>query len=202
MEMVMRSTWRRSTAAFALVLSATIASSALTAGERYATASPQSLNRQLADGYSVGPGDKLRVTVFDEPGLTGEYAVGVDGGLALPLIDAIEANGKSTSQLVGIIARHLQDGGYVLSPRVSVEILEHRPFYILGEVGKPGEYPYSGALTLDQAVAIAGGFTPRANTKQVYLKRQDSSEKVKVRLDGTALKIAPGDTITIREAFF
>lgn len=200
--MAMQTAWMRGAAWATLGAAAMLAPLSSAVGEKYASRSPQVLNTQVADGYAVGPGDKLRVTVFDEPGLTGEYAVGVEGGLALPLIDSIPAGGKSTADLTAAIAQRLQDGGYVLSPRVSVEILEHRPFYILGEVEKPGKYPYSGALTLEQAVAIAGGYTPRANTKQIVLKRQNTAEKVKVRLDETALKIAPGDTITVREAFF
>lgn len=160
------------------------------------------LNKELDAGYHVAAGDKLRVTVFGEPSLTGEYAIGVGGDLSLPLIEAIPADGSTPKQLSQTITAALKAGGYVLDPRVSVEILQHRPFYILGEVKSPGEYPYSGDLTFEQAVARAGGFTPRANRRTVSLRRQNSSAQQRVKLDGVALKIAPGDTITVNESFF
>lgn len=172
------------------------------AGERLARASVSELNGQLSSGYSIAPGDKLRITVFDEPTLTGEYTIGVGGELALPLIETIHAGGQTTSALTTAIADKLQQGGYVLAPRVSVEIIQHRPFFILGEVKLPGEYPYSGDLTLDQAVAKAGGYTARANKGTIVIRRQDAKQGYRVRLDGTALKIAPGDTIIVQEAFF
>jgi polysaccharide export outer membrane protein len=160
------------------------------------------LNSELGGGYHVAAGDNLRVTVFDEPTLTGEYLIGVGGELSLPLIDAIAADGKSTRELARIISEKLKAGGYVLAPRVAVEITKHRPFYILGEVKKPGEYPYSGDLTFEQAVASAGGFTPRANHRMITIRREGLSEQLRVRLESDALKIAPGDTITVRESFF
>jgi polysaccharide biosynthesis/export protein len=159
-------------------------------------------NGDLTQGYKVAAGDKLRVTVFDEPTLTGEYEIGVDGELSLPLIASIPAAGVTTGELSGLIAAKLKEGGYVLAPRVSAEIILHRPFYILGEVVKPGEYSYSGDLTLDQAIAKAGGYTPRAEKRAVTLRRQQWASAKRVKLDGTPLKIAPGDTITIQEAFF
>ncbi len=199
--------WRRIESSLSIVL---IALSGLfflavpaSARDRIDTVTVQALNSQLSGGYRVASGDKLRVTVFDEPNLSGDYEVGVEGNLSIPLIESIRAAGQTTSQLKQQIADKLESGGYVLSPRVSVEILEHRPFYILGEVKQPGEYPYSGDLTFEQAVAKAGGFTPRANTKVIYLKRQGESEKIRVRLDtDLPLKISPGDTIVVREAFF
>lgn len=166
------------------------------------TESVQTLNSELVGGYRVASGDKLNITVFDEPSLSGQYTIGVSGDLALPLLDAIPASGKTTADLSQVIQDRLKQGGYVLTPRVSVEIVEHRPFYILGEVKQPGEYPYTGDLTFDQAVAKAGGFTARANQRVIYLKRQNSPAKVRVKIGETPLKIAPGDTITVREAFF
>lgn len=165
-------------------------------------ASVNSTNQDLTQGYQVASGDKLRVTVFDEPNLTGEYEIGVDGELSLPLIEAIPAAGVTTSKMSELIATKLKEGGYVLAPRVSVEIILHRPFFILGEVVKPGEYSYSGDLTLDQAVAKAGGYTARAEKKAITLRRQQWASARRVKLDSTPLKIAPGDTITIQEAFF
>lgn len=159
-------------------------------------------NAMIVDGYRVGAGDKVKVTVFDEPALSGEYEIGDGGTLALPLIGQIQAIGQTPRQLSEIVSADLRNGGYVLEPRVSIEVLEYRPFFILGEVNEPGEYPYSGDLTLQQAVAKAGGFTPRANKGTVELQRQQWAEPQRLRLDDATLLIAPGDTITILEAFF
>jgi len=167
-----------------------------------ATLTASELNSELEGGYRVASGDKLRITVFDEPTLTGEYQVGVGGGLSVPLIDEVACNGLTPEQIASAISTKLKEGGYVLVPVVSVEILEHRPFYILGEVKTPGEYPYKGNLTFEQAVAIAGGFTPRANHGAIMLKREDWPNERKVKIDGHALKIAPGDTIRVTESFF
>jgi polysaccharide export outer membrane protein len=171
-----------------------------TAGNRTLHASE--LNGQLDGGYHVAAGDKLRVTVFGEATLTGEYTIGVGGDLSLPLIESIPANQHTPKQLAQMISDSLKKGGYVLDPRVAVEILEHRPFYILGEVKAPGEYPYNGDMTFEQAVARAGGFTARANRRTVSILRQDWPRQQRVKLDGEPLKIAPGDTITVNEAFF
>lgn len=160
------------------------------------------LNNEFAVGYRVGAGDKIKVTVFDEPSLTGEYQIGGAGELAMPLIDPIATNGLTPKEIAATIAAKLKAGGYVLVPRVAAEVVINRPFYILGEVKQPGEYPYSGDMTFEQSVARAGGFTPRANRSTILLRRQNWGSAKKVRLDGPALKIAPGDTITVRESFF
>lgn len=161
-----------------------------------------STNAALTEGYRVAAGDKLRITVFDEEALTGEYEIGDGGVLAMPLIETIAADGMTPVQLAGVITDKLKNGGYVLVPRVSVEIVSHRPFFILGEVANPGEYPYSGELTLEQAVAKAGGYTPRAEKNEVMLRRQEWETPMRVKLNGPSLRIAPGDTITVTEAFF
>lgn len=159
-------------------------------------------NSGLVQGYRIADGDKLKVTVFDEPTLTGEFGVGLDGGLSLPLINAMRAAGQTPNELAENIKSALVAGGYVLSPRVSVEVSQHRPFYILGEVKAPGEYPYIGDLTVEQAIAKAQGYSVRANKSEVVLRRQGWNEGRRVRLDSVPLLIAPGDTITIQEAFF
>lgn len=159
-------------------------------------------NRGLSQGYLIDAGDSLKVTVFDEETLTGEYDVGTGGVLALPLIEPIVVKDQGPQEVAGMIAKSLADGGYVLGPRVSVEILEHRSFFILGEVETPGEYPHNGQLSLEQAVAKAGGYTSRAGRTSIVLKRQDWPESRLVKLGEGTLLIAPGDTITIRESFF
>lgn len=178
------------------------ASGASGAGAREPTLLASKLNQEVAVGYRIAAGDKLKVTVFEEPSLTGEYQIGGSGDLAIPLIDPIPAKGLTPNEIATIIAEKLKAGGYVLVPRVAAEVIINRPFYILGEVKLPGEYPYGGDMTLEQAVARAGGFSPRANRTTILLRRQDWTSARKVKLDGPALRIAPGDTITIRESFF
>ena len=165
-------------------------------------ASVASLNSDIVEGYRIGSGDRLKVVVFDEASLSGEFEIGESGELALPLIGSVPASGKSTGQLAGLITQELSAGGYVLDPRVSIEVMEYRPFYILGEVSQPGEYPYNGDLTLQQAVAKAGGYTARANKNTVELQRHDWAGAKKVKVSESTLKIAPGDTVTILESFF
>lgn len=150
--------------------------------------------------YRLGTADRLRITVFGEPALSGEFAVGADGQLALPLIGAIRASGLTTREVQDAIARTLGQG-YMLDPRVSAEVLAYRPFYILGEVNRPGEYPYAASLTVLNAVATAQGFTYRANTRRVYIRRADGSEERLYALTA-ATPVAPGDTIRIGERFF
>lgn len=165
-------------------------------------ASVAEANAGITQGYRIADGDKLKVTVFDEPTLTGEFAVGLDGSLSLPLINSMQASGQTPNELGAKITSALAAGGYVLSPRVSVEVAQHRPFYILGEVNAPGEYPYIGDLTVDQAIAKAKGYSARANKSEVVLQRQGWTQGRRVRLDTAPLLIAPGDTITVQEAFF
>ena len=159
-------------------------------------------NAGLTQGYRIAEGDKLKVTVFEEAALTGEFGVGLDGSLSLPLISSMQASGQTPSELGAKITSALAAGGYVLTPRVSVEVSQHRPFYILGEVNAPGEYSYIGDLTVDQAIAKAKGYSPRANKSEVVLQRQGWAGGRRVRLGTTPLLIAPGDTVTVQEAFF
>ena len=159
-------------------------------------------NAAMSQGYRVSGGDKIRVSVFDEPTLTGEYDIGLDGGLSLPLLGTIPAQGKSAEQLAQAIAAALSEGGYVNDPRVAVDVAMHRPFFILGEVQAPGEYPYAGDLTVEQAIAKAGGYTPRAARSEVVLRRASWAEPRRIKLGTAPLLIAPGDTIRVEEAFF
>jgi polysaccharide export outer membrane protein len=153
-------------------------------------------------GYRVGAGDKLRITVFNEPTLTGEYNVTPTGAVAFPLIGVVQAGTHTTEEVTREITGRLA-GAYVNDPRVSVEVLNYRPFYILGEVNKPGEYPYASGMTVDQAIAKAGGFTYRANEKTAFLRRQTSTGEHPVSLRGiNQVAILPGDTIRVGERYF
>ncbi len=155
---------------------------------------------QVTSAYTLGSSDKLRVTVFGHPDLSGEFEVDGTGQISLPLIGQKKALGLSTSMLEQSITETLS-GGYILDPRVSVEVINYRPFYILGEVGKPGEYPYTNGLTVQNAVAAAGGYSYRANKRVVYIKSIDSDREIAYELTpGTVVK--PGDTLRIGERIF
>lgn len=150
--------------------------------------------------YRLGPGDKIRVIVFGEESLSGQFVVAGNGKVALPLIGEISAQNLSVPEFQEAVVAALSQG-YLREPRVSAEVLTYRPFYILGEVNKPGEYPYSNGLTVLNAVATAGGFTYRAQTKKVYIRRHaDVAEKAYPLAPET--RVAPGDTIRVVERFF
>lgn len=150
--------------------------------------------------YALGPGDKLRITVFNEATLTGEFTVTPGGTIAFPLIGDLPVKDNTIEALQRAITGRLA-AGYVNDPRVSVEIMTFRPYYILGEVNRPGEYPYSSGLTLPQAVAAAGGYTYRANKRTVFLRRARSDER-SVDLRGPAVSVLPGDTIRVGDRYF
>lgn len=150
--------------------------------------------------YRLGAADKLRITVFGEEALSGEFLVNGSGQVSMPLIGEVQASGLTLPQFQERVAAALADG-YLNEPRVSAEVLNYRPFYILGEVKKPGEYPYTAGLTVVNAVATAEGFTYRADTRRVYIKRADSTAENPYPLT-TAIQVAPGDTIRIGERFF
>ena len=150
--------------------------------------------------YPLGVADKVRIIVFDEPSLSGEFTVNANGALSLPLIGDVRAVGQTATEVAAVIRRHLMDG-YVLQPRVSIDILTFRPFYILGEVNKPGEYPYSSGLTIDGAVATAQGYTYRADKRKVFIKHSGEAHSVKARI-APDLKVRPGDTIRVGERYF
>lgn len=152
-------------------------------------------------GYLLGSGDRLRITVYNEPALTGEYSVTPAGAVAFPLIGAVDVANHTIEQATADIARRL-NAGYVQDSHVSVEVLNFRPFYILGEVNKPGEYAYSSGLTVEKAVALAGGFTYRANSKVVFVRRNNGPDEGSVALRGIPVGVLPGDTIRIGERYF
>jgi polysaccharide export outer membrane protein len=150
--------------------------------------------------YRFGIADKLRLTVYNEPTLSGEFTVGSNGMLSLPLVGDLAVKGKSTSEVIKMVTTMLSDG-YLRDPRVSIDVLTYRPFFILGEVTKPGEYPYSNGLTVMNAVATASGFSYRASKKKVFIKR--AGEAVEKRYDLVPdLEVQPGDTIRIAERYF
>jgi polysaccharide export outer membrane protein len=150
--------------------------------------------------YRLGPGDKLRIMVFGQDGLSNTYMVDAAGNVALPLIGAVRASGQTDRELSAAIAAKLRNG-FIRDPQVAVELEAYRPFYILGEVTAPGQYPFVPNMTMETAVAIAGGFTPRASHQRVLLTRPINGQLV--RFAGPfAMPVRPGDTITIEERWF
>lgn len=150
--------------------------------------------------YRLDSGDKVQITTFGEASLTGPFEVSGAGMIAFPLIGEVRAKGLTTVELGKAIEAALKDG-YLKNPDVSVGVMNYRPFYILGEVNKPGEYPYTNGLTVLNAVATANGFTYRANTHIVLVKRAADSAEHDVEL-GPNTPVQPGDTIRVKERFF
>lgn len=161
---------------------------------------PTPLSEQEAATYRLGPGDKLNIITFDEPQLTGAFAVGANGMVSLPWIGDIPAQGHTEAELRDIITARLKDG-YILNPQVSLQVLTFRPFYILGEVNKPGEYPYVSGLTVLSAVATAGGFTYRAEKHKVFIRHAGESHELRTPL-ASDTAVQAGDTVRIAERYF
>lgn len=152
--------------------------------------------------YTLSAGDKIHVIVFGEETLTGDYVITSGGNLTFPLVGNLPASGKTVEQLQAALSASLADG-FVNNPRVSMQVVSFRPFYILGEVNRPGEYPVATGLTLEQAVASAGGYTYRANTRRAYVKRaNETTERMFELRGGDTIVVRAGDTIRIGERHF
>ena len=150
--------------------------------------------------YRLNAGDKLRVVVYGQEGLTNTYAIDAGGSITMPLIGLVPARGRTPAGLAAEITGKLRHG-YIRDPSVAVEIETYRPFFILGEVAAPGQYPYVPNMSVESAVAIAGGFSPRAQRDRVTLTHTDSSGSMRVVVPlGTAL--GPGDTVLVGERWF
>ena len=152
------------------------------------------------DNYKVSTDDEISVIVFNEPDLSiSETKIGANGSISIPLIGQIDVKGLSVTEIESKITNLLLDG-YLKKPNVSVTITEYRPFYINGEVKKPGSYPYRKDLTIEKAITLAGGFTERASKSAISLVGEVDKRFVKaVSLKDT---VKPGDVITISESFF
>lgn len=148
--------------------------------------------------YRLGPNDKVKITVFRHEDLSGEFTVDGNGYLSLPLIGEVRAADLTARELEDELERRYGDG-YLVDPKVSVEILSYRPFTILGEVNDPGQYPYEPGMTVIDAVAKAGGFTFRAKQNGILLRRGPNAAEVVVPAN---TPVQPGDIITVPERFF
>jgi polysaccharide export outer membrane protein len=150
--------------------------------------------------YHLDAGDKLRVVVYGQDGLTNTYAIDAGGSITMPLIGSVPARGRTPAGLAAEITGKLRNG-YIRDPSVAVEIESYRPFFILGEVAAPGQYPYVPNMSVESAVAIAGGFSPRARRDRVILTHTDRSGSARVVVPlGTP--VSPGDTVQVGERWF
>jgi polysaccharide biosynthesis/export protein len=150
--------------------------------------------------YRLDAGDRLRVVVFGQEGLTNTYAIDAGGSITMPLIGAVGARGRTPAGLAAEISAKLRNG-YIREPSVAVEVETYRPFFILGEVAAPGQYPYVPNMTVESAVAIAGGFSPRAKRDQVTLTHTDASTSSRAVVP-LPTPLSPGDTILVGERWF
>lgn len=166
----------------------------LSTGERYSQTSGS------AADYKLDVGDQVTITVYNEPSLTGPHTVAADGTISLPLIGDVPASGRTLDQVLGE-ARTRFANGYLRDPQVSGEVTTFRPFFIMGEVSAPGSYPYANGLTVMNAIALAKGFSPRANRDVVLIRRKGEAEEQNYRLTPELL-VYPGDTVRIGERYF
>lgn len=150
--------------------------------------------------YQLGSGDQIRVTVYGEEDLSGEFELDGEGTISMPLIGAVALINRSLSDAESLITAQLADG-FLVNPRVSIEVLNYRPFYILGEVQDPGSYPYVAGMTVLNAVALASGFTYRASESKIEVTRRIDGVEQKMRIELTAA-VLPGDIIRVPERFF
>lgn len=161
---------------------------------------PDVLQASLNEPYTLSTGDKLRIIVFGQDSLSNIYAVDAAGRLSMPLIGLVETRGMTTAQLERAIEAKLR-GGFLREPKVSVEVDTYRPFFILGEVTTSGQYPYVNNMTIQTAVAIAGGYGPRAARTYAEVTRSVNGDLVTVNVPVTT-PIRPGDTVVVKERFF
>lgn len=186
--------------AVAAILAAAATTAACSSGPEFAppsfaTANPDDIERT----YRLGIGDKLKITVFGEENLSGQFEVGASGGIAMPLLGELPAKGTPITVFRDNLARKLAEG-YLKNPRVNVEVLNYRPIYVHGEVKNGGEFPFKSGLRLRDAIALAGGYTYRANQNFVVVFREGQGE-LKAAMTG-GFTVLPGDNIRIPERFF
>ncbi len=155
----------------------------------------------LTGPYGLGAGDQLTLRIYDQPQLSGSFSIDDSGMIDIPLLGLVRASGQTADSLAAAIAYGLERKGLILKPSVAVEVSTYRPFYILGEVNKPGQYPFRPGMTMLTAISIAGGFTDRAVTAYAGVTRDTGAAPAQYRAPLFALA-QPGDVITIFERKF
>lgn len=176
-----------------------LATAGAVAGDPYAYYQDAAARADNAD-YRLGPGDKMRLIVFGETDLSGEFTIDGSGYVRLPLIGQVRAAGYTSQQLEAAIGGALAQG-YLKSPRVSVEVSTYRPFYIIGAVNRPGQYPYVDHMNALNAIALAGGFTPTAVESVIFIRREGSNTEEEVPVDRTTT-VRPGDVVKVHNTIF
>ncbi|HTW36533.1 MAG TPA: polysaccharide biosynthesis/export family protein [Rhizomicrobium sp.] len=156
--------------------------------------------QRTSSDYRFGPGDKLRVTVYGEDDLSGEFQIDGAGYIRLPLIGQIKASGATAHELETEVAQTLDDG-YLTDARVAIEVTTYRPFYIIGQVSKPGEYPYVSNMSALNAVALAGGFTEKAMDSTIYVRHEGEVDEREITMN-ELVRIEPGDVVRVPETTF
>jgi protein involved in polysaccharide export with SLBB domain len=161
----------------------------------------QTVPRSRSDvDYKFGAGDKLRITIYGEDDLSGDFQVDTAGYIRLPLIGPVKAAGFTAHELEMSVV-HTLDNGYLADARVAIEVTAYRPFYVIGQVGKPGEYPYVSNMTALDAVALAGGFTGKAVESTIYIRHEGQAGEHPAALDDLT-RVQPGDVVRVPETAF
>ncbi|MDE2446682.1 MAG: polysaccharide export protein [Alphaproteobacteria bacterium] len=155
---------------------------------------------EFASGYRVGSGDKLSIKVAGETDLTGEYPVDASGAISMPYVQTVTVAGLSTPQIEKILTDKLR-AGYLREPHLSVQVSSLRPFFILGEVTTAGSYAYQAGMTVQNAIAIGGGYNTRADKSDVLITRRNAKGTATYKVPVTT-QVFPGDIIYIRERWF
>ncbi|MDR7146668.1 polysaccharide biosynthesis/export family protein [Rhizobium sp. BE258] len=161
---------------------------------------PKAFQQATIQPYTLDSGDRLRITVFDQPSMTNSYTVDQAGYVAFPLVGQVPARGRTLQQLSGQLAAKLKQG-YLRDPDVTIDVDRYRSIYVMGEVGQPGQYAYVPGLTVQNAIAVAGGFSSRANQASVDVTRKINGQVITGRVNISSAIIA-GDTIYVRERLF
>lgn len=166
----------------------------------FSIAVESSIDLNNTEQYKLNTGDTIRIQVYEEKDLNQETKIDDSGVISFPFIGQLRIKGKTPAELESEITNKLK-GDYLIHPKVVVNIVEYRPFYVNGEVQSPGGFPYQPGITVRKAISIAGGFKERASKGKIYVIHEDSSddEPVKISLDG---KVKPGDIITVEQSFF
>jgi len=171
----------------------------LLSGPLHAQDSPAADADSVA-GYQLGPRDRISVTVFNHPDLSGEYVLDGDGRFSMPLIGVVDAGGKTPVELEEVLVNRFRPD-YLVNPRISIEVRNYRPYYLIGEVQSTGSFPYVAGITYLTAIAMAGGYSYRAKKDVVYVIRGNDPEQEEIKLDANE-KVQPGDIIRVAERLF
>lgn len=184
----------------ALALAACATGAPAQGGSRDVAATSTATATGTIAGYKLGAGDEIKVTVFGEPDLSGPFVVDGQGAISMSLIGQVEVANLTINEASRFLETKYKDG-WLKDPKVTTELVKGRPYYILGEVNRPGEFPYVSGLTVMNAIASAGDFTYRADRVRILIKSADNPNEREVELTPTTT-VRPGDTIRIRERFF